>query len=143
MSEETESVHLMRMVVTRLCLLVKMQLNQEFISQQFKILRGLYQLCKFRSSDLIALYIYLDRLTLTFITTMDGVFPSCLLLCLVCLYQKMYEDEFYGNGFYANWSGLSVIDMHKTEVVLLRFIPFYISRQEYEFYCNYVINSDL
>lgn len=82
--------------------------------------------------DLINIMIYIDRLTqkspVLFINILN---IDYILLVIVMLYIKMYDDHWYINSSYAQWTGLDLKIINQTEIDILTHISLFIKDKDY------------
>lgn len=82
--------------------------------------------------DLISIMIYIDRLTQKSPTLFINIVNiDYILLVIVMLYIKMYDDHWYINSSYAQWTGLDLKIINQTEIDILTHISLFIKDKDY------------
>lgn len=103
-----------------------------FYTKQKRLLSYFIRYFGFTIDDFIAILIYVHRLsfapTQQFINISDY---NYLLLVILILYCKMYNDCYYRNSFYAKWTMIDLNVLNRTEVAVLPHLSLWISHQEF------------
>lgn len=107
--------------------------KMQFMERQKCLLNKLqHHYFKMTKRDLVAILIYIERLksskSKSFIRMVN---ISYILLALVILYLKMYDDKWYANSFYANWTHLDLRTLNDIEKNICDNITLFITHQEY------------
>lgn len=103
-----------------------------FRKKQKKMLSYFVRYFGFTIDDFINILIYVNRLSFVPIHQFINV-ETCgyILLVILILYCKMYNDCYYLNSFYANWTMSDVNVLNKVEIALLQHLSLFISHKEF------------
>jgi hypothetical protein len=104
-----------------------------FHKRQVNLLKWFIKYFNFTIDDLVAILIYTNRLSeippIKFMNPNNG---NYILLALIVLYCKMYNDKFYQNSYYANITHIKVNDLNLTEKKLLCCMSLYIDSTTFQ-----------
>lgn len=84
------------------------------------------------NNDLIVIMIYIERLkniSPSLFINQSNV--SYILLSIIMLYFKMYDDQWYANTFYADWTRLDLRILNHTERNIFDNISLFIKDKDY------------
>jgi hypothetical protein len=104
-----------------------------FRERQCHLLNKLRNKCfNMTHHDLINIIIYIDRLwEIPPSLFMNQTNVSYILLAIVILYFKMYDDRWYANSFYADWTRIDIRIINQTESDIFDNISLYIKDKDY------------
>ena len=106
--------------------------KDKFISTQRELLRRLCICVKCTTDDWIAIVIYLDRLSsIELKSFLQKSNYQYILLVLVILYLKMYDDTYYDNSFYSQWTSSDLMVLNLTEERLFKCFPLLITSDQF------------
>lgn len=128
---------LTKILVTKLYQIVSLHINSEretirFCDAQLHFLYKLRDYHAYTYEDFVVIWIYLDRLSV--IPTHLYLTPrnkSYVLLTLHILYSKMYNERWYCNSYYANWTRTNLTLLNQIEVNILKQINLVINHDEF------------
>jgi hypothetical protein len=88
---------------------------------------------KCTENEWVAIDIYLDRLS----TVDPEIFIKknnyhYILLAMIILHLKMYDDTYYENSFYSRWTHSNLSILNRTEMRLFRCLPLMITPEQFE-----------
>ena len=97
-----------------------------FLTKQRALLVSVNRYLAFELGDFEVLVTYLDRLRASHTTFINHTNISYILLALIILYTKMYDDTYYKNSFYAGWTQVNLTILNRIEWDIFKTISLWV-----------------